>query len=64
MTHTESTLTSLLSDLQPEELEPRLELQVLVDPLAIFADAAVDNNCRDEGMCTIKPDGKEVHTLG
>jgi len=64
MTHTESTLTALLSDLQPEELEPRLELQILVDPLAMFSDAAFDNNCRDGGCCTIKPDGKEIQACG
>ena len=56
MNHTELALTELLSDLQPEELEPRLELQVLVDPLAAFSDSRADNNCRDGGNCNIKPD--------
>ena len=56
MNHTESALTALVSDLQPEELEPRLEMQILLDPLAMFADGAVDNNCRDGGCCTIWPD--------
>jgi len=30
-------LSMILSDLRPEELEPRLELQVLVDPMSIVA---------------------------
>jgi len=50
-----SEVTELLSELQPEELEPRLELQVLVDPLAAFSDSFADNNCRDGGNCNIKP---------
>lgn len=35
-----------LSDLRPEELEPRLELQVLVDPASLLAGviASDDNN--------------------
>ncbi len=34
-----------LSDLQPEELEPRLELQVLVDPASLLGGVtAIDNN--------------------
>jgi len=58
MSHTGSALTALLSDLQPEELEPRLEMQILLDPLAIFSDADFTNNCRDGGCCTIRlPDG-------
>jgi hypothetical protein len=56
MKHSELVLTELLSELQPEELEPRLELQVLVDPLGFFADAADSNNCKDNGNCNIKPD--------
>ena len=51
-----SEVTELSSELQPEELEPRLELQVLVDPLAAFSDSFADNNCRDGGNCNIKPD--------
>lgn len=46
----------LLNELEPEELDPRLELQVLVDPLAVLSNAAADNNCRDGGNCNIKPD--------
>ncbi len=53
MKYTELALTELLSELQPEELEPRLELQVLVDPLAAFSDSLADNNCRDGGNCNI-----------
>ena len=49
----EVDLIELLSDLQPEELEPRLELQVLVDPLAAFSDSFADNNCRDGGNCNV-----------
>ena len=56
MKNTELALTELLSELQLEELEPRLELQVLVDPLAAFSDSVADNNCRDGGNCNIKPD--------
>lgn len=46
-------VTELLSELQPEELEPRLELQVLVDPLSAFSDSFFDNNCRDGGNCKV-----------
>lgn len=46
-------MKEILSDLQPEELEPRLELLVLVDPLAALGFAAGDNNCRDGGTCNI-----------
>ena len=51
----ELALSELMSELQPEELEPRLELQVLVDPLGAFSDSSADNNCRDGGNCNIKP---------
>lgn len=34
----------LLADLTPEELEPRLELQVFVDPMASLVTAANNNN--------------------
>ena len=56
MKNTEAAVTELLDQLRPEELEPRLELQVLVDPLAAFSDSFADNNCRDGGNCNIKPD--------
>jgi hypothetical protein len=55
----------VLSDLLPEELEPRLELQVLVDPLGGFSDSSADNNCRDGGNCNIeqpKPPPTTVET--
>ncbi len=48
-------MKELIKDLQPEELEPRLELQVLIDPLAALSSAAASNNCRDGGNCNIKP---------
>ena len=51
----EVDLTELLSELQPEELEPRLELQVLVDPMAAFSDSYAENNCGSGGNCNIKP---------
>jgi hypothetical protein len=41
----------LLSDLCPEELEPRLELQVFIDPLGVLAQAVGENCCRDGGNC-------------
>ena len=34
----------LLADLSPEELEPRLELQVFIDPMASIVTAANNNN--------------------
>jgi len=37
-------LALILSDLTPQELEPRLELQVLVDPMSIVAMAKGNNN--------------------
>jgi hypothetical protein len=55
MKNTEVALIELLTELQPEELEPRLELQVLVDPLAGFSDSATDVNCGQGGNCNIKP---------
>lgn len=50
-TSRESTMSDLLGELQPEELEPRLELQVLIDPLGGFSNSSVDNNCRDGAIC-------------
>lgn len=60
-------LASALQDLLPEELNPRLELQILVDPLGLLAQASnnccrdggncvaldCDNNCRDGGNCEL-----------
>lgn len=34
----------LLADLTPEELEPRLELQVFIDPMASLVDTNNNNN--------------------
>lgn len=48
------TMNELLNDLQPEELEPRLELQILIDPLAQISNATNNVNCRDGGNCNIK----------
>ncbi|HMG33685.1 MAG TPA: hypothetical protein VKM94_07100 [Blastocatellia bacterium] len=47
-------MSEFLDELQPEELEPRLELQILVDPLGAISNSAADNNCRDGGNCNIK----------
>jgi hypothetical protein len=49
-----TVVNDLLSELSPEELEPRLELQVLADPLGIALDLAGNNNCRDGGTCNVK----------
>ena len=40
----QEALELILSDLRPEELEPRLELQVLVDPMSIVAAVKTNNN--------------------
>ena len=37
-------LELILSDLRAEELEPRLELQVLVDPMSVITARADNNN--------------------
>lgn len=37
-------LQELLADLTPEELEPRLELQVFVDPMTLLAQANQNQN--------------------
>jgi hypothetical protein len=34
---TQNELAHLLSGLQPEELEPRLELQILIDPASLLS---------------------------
>lgn len=41
----------LLVDLTPEELEPRLELQVITDPLSVLS-ASSNTCCRDGGNCS------------
>lgn len=55
-----AALDALFSELHPEELEPRLELQVLLDPLAAFYDSSIDNNCRDGGICKCVDDKGNV----
>ena len=44
-------LTDLMADLNPEELEPRLELQVFIDPMSAFTPDFTNNCCRDGGNC-------------
>ena len=48
-------MVEIMRELEPQELEPRLELQVLVDTLGALADAANNVNCRDGGNCSIPP---------
>jgi hypothetical protein len=45
----------ILADLTPEELEPRLELQFVLDPLITVLTPS-DNNCRDGGNCNVNLD--------
>jgi len=40
---TELMLGELLADLSPEELEPRLELQVFLDPISLAAECNNNN---------------------
>ncbi len=35
--NSKDALSLILSDLTPQELEPRLELQILVDPMSVVA---------------------------
>jgi len=44
-------LADLMADLNPEELEPRLELQIFIDPMSAFTPDLVNNCCRDGGNC-------------
>jgi hypothetical protein len=39
-----SEMTNLLQELNPEELESRLEVEVLVDPMSMLSLAAANNN--------------------
>jgi len=55
MKNTEVSVTEMLTELEAEELEPRLELQVLIDPLAAFCDSISENNCSGGVTCNIKP---------
>jgi hypothetical protein len=43
----------LMADLGPEELEPRLELQIFIDPISAIAPDLSNNCCRDGGNCAL-----------
>ncbi|HMG33688.1 MAG TPA: hypothetical protein VKM94_07115 [Blastocatellia bacterium] len=45
--------SQLFEDLCPEELDPRLELQLFVDPMGALTQAASNNCCRDGGNCAL-----------
>jgi hypothetical protein len=46
----QSELDFILSGLEPEELDPRLELQILIDPANLFPNTvAHDNNNNNLG---------------
>lgn len=50
-------LEQILGDVTPEELESRLELQVLIDPLSASVsvnDSNNNNNCKVKGSCIIE----------
>jgi hypothetical protein len=53
---TSDALSLILSDLTPQELEPRLELQVLVDPMSVVAPQPDANNvnCGKGATCINK----------
>jgi len=44
----------ILADLTPEEFEPRLELQFVLDPLTTVMTPNA-NNCAAGGNCNVKP---------
>jgi len=46
--------TDLLNDMTPEELNPRLELQILADPLHAISAATNNIECTKAGACNIK----------
>jgi hypothetical protein len=48
----ENPMNKLMADLVPEELEPRLELQVFIDPLgaAAFDDTNNNNNNNNKSV--------------
>ena len=54
-------IASLLEDLAPEELDPRLELQMIVDPMSqAFSSPSTNNNnlhCIPRGSCVLQPAG-------
>ena len=47
-------LINLLTDMTPEELAPRLELQILADPLGMLLADTNNNNCSVKDACNIK----------
>jgi hypothetical protein len=47
-------MNEILMELEPQELEPRLELQVLIDTLGTIADAANNVNCSAGGNCKVE----------
>jgi hypothetical protein len=47
------TSHALFDDLCPEELDPRLELQIFIDPLGVLLQAADNTCCRDGGNCAL-----------
>ena len=47
----------LMADLRPEELEPRLELQIFIDPISAITPDASNNCCRDGGNCALAVSG-------
>ena len=44
----------LLNDMTPEELDPRLELQILADPLSAISSATNNVKCTVKGACNIQ----------
>ena len=50
-----SKMNDLLLDLMPEELESRLELQVLVDPMSMLSLATDNNNNNNNNNEPVKP---------
>jgi len=48
-------MRDFLGDITPEELEPRLELQILTDPLSFTVKPQDNNNnCSKPGACNIQ----------
>lgn len=48
-------LRDVMEDITAEELDPRLELQILVDPLSASATPQDNNNnCKKKGACVIQ----------
>ena len=48
-------LRDVMEDITAEELDPRLELQILVDPISASATPQDNNNnCKKKGACIIQ----------